>query len=370
MVSYSRYICPHFCLLLVLQHNILAPATWVLSDGQKDMNIAGRHEHCEAFCSFDGHWLRTLKLAGASEALRWAVKNPCWLMPESLLPAGFRNDFPEWWNVYFFIMPSWEAYGASSRGCNSKPIALGLQDPQKGSLQQMFQMLCNVLVFISLGIFRIAINKVRNCQDLFLGVLATVELMLAHDATDKWCAKKRYESECLAVWKNMISGPISRGVSPQGQHVPESLIGRCMKPRKKSCDHQLWLVVYPMIYRVLYPGGEPQISSINSGDAKDRVLVQKIKTEVLSLRLPQKRWMVFIWVLGSKKPQVGKFQLLKCHVISSPQKVRGLKTESGRIRHSGDWAGRPSEKPTEFRRFIWPFLGPGGSESAERLVVD
>lgn len=74
----------------------------LFSDSQKDHeSIAGRHEHCEAFCSFDGHGLRTFKLAGClhSEALRWAVKKTsaekdAWIFGK---PAGFRNDEMEWW---------------------------------------------------------------------------------------------------------------------------------------------------------------------------------------------------------------------------------------------------------------------------------
>lgn len=82
---------------------------FVLSDSQKDHeSIAGRHEHCEAFCSFDGHGLRTFKVAGCFvEALRWAVKNPCgkWCLNLWKTSWFYRNDETEWWKVSSKIMP-------------------------------------------------------------------------------------------------------------------------------------------------------------------------------------------------------------------------------------------------------------------------
>ena len=135
MVSYSMYIWLHFCLLLkVLQPQRNDTSTcniFVLSDSQKDHeSIAGRHEHCEAFCSFDGHWLRTFKVAGClhSEALRWAVKDPCgkwcyWIFGK---PAGFLGMI----NGVMVLVSSkiyagnWGAYGASSLGCMKTHLSL------------------------------------------------------------------------------------------------------------------------------------------------------------------------------------------------------------------------------------------------------
>lgn len=178
MVSYSRYIWLHFCLLLkVLQPQRNDTSTcniFVLSDSQKDHeSIAGRHEHCEAFCSFDGHWLRTFKVAGClhSEALRWAVKDPCgkWclnLWKTSSFFFGMMNGVME--SLFQNHAGNWGAYGASSLGCmktisplkrhkngsvsvetklalsTNLGLLWGLQDSQKGSsrLQQMSQMKC------------------------------------------------------------------------------------------------------------------------------------------------------------------------------------------------------------------------------------
>lgn len=73
---------------------------------------------------------------------------------------------------------------------------------------------------------------------------------------------------------------------------------------QNSCDHHLWLVIYPHYLQGFYytqvvsprrifwlPSTVRTEKWQLTGDAKDRVLVQKIKTEV-ALETPVEGWMV------------------------------------------------------------------------------
>ena len=72
--------------------------------------------------------------------------------------------------------------------------------------------------------------------------------------------------------KNLGLGPLNGTTRGMSSSITTRHKASLLLMVQKSGDHQLSLVVYPIIYRVFYiPGGDRRISSINSSTGRDTI---------------------------------------------------------------------------------------------------